>query len=596
MGRREHGILGSVVVVPGERRHRAMALSAVAGDSRVQDRIRRQGRRRVVARRRGVTLGAGEAARIRHMAGRQCGAVPVRRRVADAAVVRRQHLTRVVIGGSALQRGARRPHVEREPRLVASVAAGGHEGVLGLCHVHRPEGADRIGARGVTGAAVGAGQVRDMSRREQRILGREVVVPGERRDGVAMAEPAIARDAGVQDRVRRQSRWGVVAWCRGVTLSAGEVAGIRHVSRGQRGAVPAGRGVAEAAVVRRHHVARGVIGRPSLQSRSRGAQVETQTRLVAGIAGSRHERMLGRAHVGGTESAGDIGRCMAGTAVGARQVRDMRGREHRILGRVVVGPGQGRCGVAVADPAIAADARVQRGESRQRGRCVVARRRGVALNTGQVGRIRHVTRRQGIADPVLGRVTHRAVAAGHGRVGTADVIRRPQLQRRTATDVETLARVVAGIAARGHEGMRGRAHGRRRTKAAGLVGSAVTGAAIGAREDRNVRRRERRQLGGRHAGNRHRDVGRGHACESLPGVAQQAVVHRQPGVQRRNARGQRGPGLRCRVVAVADAAIDARGNRRHVIRRLPGDKARGDLDAAAVTGLAGLYRHLGVIK
>ena len=96
----------------------------------------------------------------------------------------------------------------------------------------------------------------------------------------------------------------------------------------------------------------------------------------------------------------------------------------------------------------------------------------------------------------------------------------------------------------GHEGVLGGAHRRRRTEAAGRVGRAMAGAAIGAGQDRDVRRRERRLLGGRHAGNRHRNVGRGHAGEGLAGVAQQAVGDVQSGVQRRDARGQHRPGLR----------------------------------------------------
>ena len=81
---------------------------------------------------RGVADRAGLVAGIRHVAGRQRVAVPVRRGVADGCSRSVPRIwPRGVIGRAALQRGARRAHVEREARFVAGVAGGGHEGVLG---------------------------------------------------------------------------------------------------------------------------------------------------------------------------------------------------------------------------------------------------------------------------------------------------------------------------------------------------------------------------------------------------------------------------------------------------------------------------------
>ena len=88
--------------------------------------------------------GAGLIGRIGHVAGRQRGGVPIRRGVAQIAVVRRGHLAGGVIGRPALQPRTGRTHVERQPRLVARIAGRADAGMRGLRHVHRPEAADHI--------------------------------------------------------------------------------------------------------------------------------------------------------------------------------------------------------------------------------------------------------------------------------------------------------------------------------------------------------------------------------------------------------------------------------------------------------------------
>ena len=176
------------------------------------------------------------------------------------------------------------------------------------------------------------------------------------------------------------------------------------------------------------------------------------------------------------------------------------------------------------------------------------------------------------------------------------MIGRTQLQRRAGPDIEALAGVMAGIAGRRHEGVLGGIHRRCRTEAAGLIRGAVAGAAIGAGEDRDVLRGKRCFLGGRHSGNRHRNVGRRYARKGLTAVAQYAIAHVQSRVQHRNARRQDRPGFRRRRVAVAHAAVDGRGNRRHVIRRLSGDETGRDLDAAAMAGLARRHGHLRMVE
>ena len=241
---------------------------------------------------------------------------------------------------------------------------------------------------------------------------------------------------------------------------------------------------------------------------------------MAGVAGRGHEGVLGLSHVERPEGAHGIGaRGVAGAAIGAREVRDVRGREHRILGRVIVEPGERGEVVAMALAAVAADAGVQHGVRGERRRRVVAGRRGMAGDAAQVARIRHVPRGQRGALPVRRRMAQRAVAAHHARIGALDVIGRPQLQRRAAADVEALARVVASIAGGGHGFVRRGTHRGGGTEAAGGVGGAMAGAAIGSPENGNVRRRERRFLGRRHAGNRHGRVGRRHTRESLAAMA-----------------------------------------------------------------------------
>ncbi len=208
MGGREQRVLRHVIVVPGQNRATAVARAAAAVDARVQDGNRRQS---LIVGHVDVTNRAGGVARIRHVARGQCIAVPVRRGVANAAVVRRHHLARVVIGRAALQPRARRAHRERQARFVTRVAGRGHEGVLGRSHIHRSECAHRISARGMAGTAVGAGQIGNVIRGQHRVLGRVVIRPRQRRDGVAVAEPAVALDAGVQHGVRRERRGRVVA-------------------------------------------------------------------------------------------------------------------------------------------------------------------------------------------------------------------------------------------------------------------------------------------------------------------------------------------------------------------------------------------------
>src|SRR5271169_3193253 len=102
-----------------------------------------------------------------------------------------------------------------------------------------------------------------------------------------------------------------------------------------------------------------VIGGPPLQRRRRCAEIETQARLVAGVAGRGHEGMLGGAHVRGAETAGNVVRRVAGTAVRSCEVRNVRRREHIVLWIVVVViESQLREG-SMALCAAAADARVQ---------------------------------------------------------------------------------------------------------------------------------------------------------------------------------------------------------------------------------------------
>jgi len=315
--RRQHGILGGVVQVEDRRRRirRAVTGDAATGDASVQDGIGRKRCRRVIARRLGMTQGARLVGGIRHMARRHGVAVPVCRGVATTAVSR-QHAAGGVIGRAQLQRGAGRADIETHCRRpVARIAGGGHERVRGLGHVHRAESAHRVGARGMTRAAVGAGEIRDVRGRKHRILGREVVVPGER-GGAAVALAATAADAGVQYRIRGQGR--VVRRCRGVARIAGCVRRVGHMARRHGIAVPVCRGVATTTVSRQHG-AGAVIGRAQLQRGAGRADIETHRRRpVARRAGGGHERMRGLGHVHRPESAHRVvARGMAGTAVGA---------------------------------------------------------------------------------------------------------------------------------------------------------------------------------------------------------------------------------------------------------------------------------------
>ena len=134
-----------------------------------------------------------------------------------------------------------------------------------------------------------------------------------------MALGAAGGDAGVQHRVAGERC--VVARRRRVAGGALLAAGIRHVTGRQCGAVPVGGLMAARAIaglLLGSAGGRHVIGGPTLQSRRGCAEIETQTRLVAGVAGRRHERVFGGAHVGGAEAAGHIVRRVAGTTVRSR--------------------------------------------------------------------------------------------------------------------------------------------------------------------------------------------------------------------------------------------------------------------------------------
>ena len=144
--------------------------------------------------------------------------------------------------------------------------------------------------------------------------------------------------------------------------------------------------------------------------------------------------------------------------------------------------------------------------------------------------------------------------------------------------------------------MFGGTHCRGGTESTGGIGRTVASAAIGACEYWNMRRRQRCELGGRHAGNRHRDVGRRNAGVGLAGMTLETIVDVQAAVQGCNAGSQERPGFRGRIISMANPAVDQGGNRRNVIGGLSGDKASADLDAAAMTGLASRDSHLRVIE
>ena len=92
--------------------------------------------------------------------------------------------------------------------------------MLGRTHIRGTKAADSVAARLMAGAAISAREVRDMSRREQGILGSKVVEPGERGHIVAVAQTAIAAHAGVQCRVGGERCRRVVARRGRVTLQA----------------------------------------------------------------------------------------------------------------------------------------------------------------------------------------------------------------------------------------------------------------------------------------------------------------------------------------------------------------------------------------
>ena len=141
-------------------------------------------------------------------------------------------------------------------------------------------------------AAVGAGEVRNVRGRKHIVLDHHVIVVERQLGAGAVALRAAAADAGVQYRIRRE--YLVIRRCGRVANVAGLVGRVRHVSRGQRRGNPVGRGVAQAAIIRSDLLTGGVIGRAALQSRACRAHVETQTRLMAGLAGhGRHIRVRG---------------------------------------------------------------------------------------------------------------------------------------------------------------------------------------------------------------------------------------------------------------------------------------------------------------
>jgi len=501
-----------------------------------------------------MTHGAGQIRRIRHVTRGQRVAVPVGRGVAEAAVIRRHHVARGVIGRPSLQGGAGRAHVERQTRLVTGVAARGREGMLGLGHVHRPEGADRIGARRMAGAAIGSRQIRNVCWREYRVLGREVVVP-DQSGGGAMALSAVSGDTGVQDGICCERRRRVVARRGGMTHGAGLIGGIWHMTRGQSAAVPVGRGVAAAAVAGQHR-AGGMIGGAQLQPWARGTHVETHRGgSVAGIAGGGHDGMGGLGHVHRPETADRVrARGVAGAAIGSREIRDVRGGEHCIFGIVVVVVEGELAGGAMALSAAVADAGMQYRICRERG--VIGRRRGVTGIAGLVRRVWHVACGQGAAVPVGRGVAEAAVVRCHHVAG--GVIGGAALQCRVGrAHVEGKAGFVAAAAGRSHASVRGLRHVHGAEPAGDVIGR-VTGTAILAGEGRYMRRRQR--------------------CRGLGVVV--VVVERQ---------------LRCAAVALGAAAGDAGVQNRNAGQRgVAIDIARHNGRVAHGAGLGARDRHVAV--
>ena len=78
-------------------------------------------------------------------------------------------------------------------------------------------------------------------------------------------------------------------------------------------------------------VPRGVIGGRSCSAGTGRAHVQAaRGRRMAGVASGGHEGMRGLRHVHGPEGAGRIRRrLVAGTAIGAGQIRNVRGRAAR---------------------------------------------------------------------------------------------------------------------------------------------------------------------------------------------------------------------------------------------------------------------------
>ena len=452
IGRRRLRVV--VVVVERQRRRAAVALHAAGADARVQDRDARHGgvagRGAEIAR---VTDRTHLRARDRHVVIRQRGRRgPDRGVVAERAVAFR--LARRIGRGDVIRRaqlqGRAAADVILRAGVVAGVAGGRHEGMLRRAHGGiRSEAARNVGLR-MAGTAVGAGEVRNVRQaRQYGVFRRVVVVPSQCRGVVAMALTAVASDSGVQHGDARQGRvTGFGGADCSVADRAGLGAGSRHViGRLGRGA-PIGRVVASGAVpgdflrIAAREVARGA----DLQRRSRCAQIEARALLVAGIARRRHEGMFRGAHVRGPEAAAHIIRRMAGTAIGAGQIRDVRRRQQCVLGNVVVVPGEHRGG-AVAGAAAAVDAGMQRGDGRQG--FVIGQVR-MAHAAGCVAGVRHMTHGQRVAVPVRRGVANAAVVGlDHLPRG---VIGRAALERGVGgAHGERQPRLMAGIAGRGHE-------------------------------------------------------------------------------------------------------------------------------------------------
>src|SRR6266436_2184102 len=95
----------------------------------------------------------------------------------------------------------------------------------------------------------------------------------------AVPQSAVAGDAGVEHGIRRQTDEAVGRV--DVAGVASRIGGVRHVARRHRGAVPVRRGVANGAVVRRHHLPQRMVGRAALQAGAGCAHIERETGLMA---------------------------------------------------------------------------------------------------------------------------------------------------------------------------------------------------------------------------------------------------------------------------------------------------------------------------